>query len=65
MKRQQTLEQLDFSKGIRNWGAPLRFGLLTISEHDRQIIARAMGVDHAATMINDVSMTVGQAAFPF
>jgi hypothetical protein len=62
---QPLLEQLDFSKGIRNWGTPLRFGLFAISEHDRQIIARAMGVDRAAIMINDISMTVDQAAFPF
>jgi hypothetical protein len=62
---QPLLEQLDFSSGVQNWGAPLRFGLFAISEHDRQVIARAMGVDRAAIIINDVSMTVDQAVFPF
>jgi hypothetical protein len=37
------LGALDFSTGIRNWGYPLRFGLFSISDHDLQIIAAAMG----------------------
>jgi hypothetical protein len=36
------LEQLDFYRGIRNWGAPFRFGLFAISQHDIQTIAEAM-----------------------
>ncbi|WNG17168.1 EVE domain-containing protein [Cystobacter fuscus] len=41
---QPLLESLDFSAGRRNWGYQLRFGLFSISEHDLQLIARAMGV---------------------
>lgn len=39
------LEQLDFSRGIRNWGAPFRFGLFAISQHDMQTIAEAMAAE--------------------
>jgi len=38
------LETLDFTKGRRNWGYQLRFGLFAISDHDIDAIARAMGV---------------------
>lgn len=37
------LDVLEFSAGVRNWGYPLRFGLFSISGHDVQIIAAAMG----------------------
>ena len=37
------LEQLDFTKGKRNWGYQLRFGLFAISDHDIDVIANAMG----------------------
>jgi hypothetical protein len=37
------LDALDFSAGVKNWGYPLRFGLFSISDHDLQIIAAAMG----------------------
>lgn len=40
------LEHLEFSAGQRNWGYQLRFGLFEISDHDWQIIAAAMGVNH-------------------
>lgn len=40
------LDQLEFSAGQRNWGYQLRFGLFEISDHDWQIIAAAMGVNH-------------------
>jgi hypothetical protein len=39
------LETLDFTKGRRNWGYQLRFGLFAISDHDIDTIARAMGVE--------------------
>lgn len=38
------LQTLDFTKGRRNWGYQLRFGLFAISDHDIDAIARAMGV---------------------
>ena len=37
------LEDLDFTKGKTNWGYQLRFGLFEISQHDFELIARAMG----------------------
>jgi hypothetical protein len=36
------LEQLDFSKGRRNWGYPLRFGLFQVNVTDMAVIAAAM-----------------------
>ena len=36
------LDQLDFTKGKRNWGYAFRFGLLSISAHDMACIAGAM-----------------------
>jgi hypothetical protein len=39
---QPLLDALEFSAGKRNWGYMLRFGLFAISEHDLNIIARAM-----------------------
>ncbi len=61
---QPLLEQLDFSKGIRNWGAPFRFGLFAISEHDMHLIAGAMGVD--CTVMPQLNMGAAeQAALPF
>ncbi|KTD47860.1 EVE domain-containing protein [Legionella quateirensis] len=38
------LDELEFTKGRRNWGYPLRFGLLLISDHDAKLIAQAMNV---------------------
>lgn len=38
------LKQLDFTKNKKNWGYPLRFGLVAISAHDMQLIAQAMHV---------------------
>jgi len=39
---QPLLGVLEFTAGNRNWGYQLRFGLFSISDHDRQIIAEAM-----------------------
>jgi len=39
------LDELDFTKSRRNWGYQLRFGLFTVSDHDIELIARAMGVE--------------------
>lgn len=38
------LEELDFTRGLRNWGLPLRLGLLEISPEDSARIAQAMQV---------------------
>ena len=38
------LDELEFTRGRRNWGYQLRFGLLLISDHDAKLIARAMNV---------------------
>jgi hypothetical protein len=38
------LDTLDFTKGQRNWGYQLRFGLVAISDHDIALIAKAMGI---------------------
>ncbi|WP_046352013.1 EVE domain-containing protein [Janthinobacterium sp. B9-8] len=62
---QPLLEQLDFSKGIRNWGAPFRFGLFAISEHDRQIITEAIGIDSEIPPVNNGSRAANQAVFSF
>ena len=39
------LDTLDFTRGNRNWGYQMRFGLFEISEHDFRIIAEAMGAE--------------------
>jgi hypothetical protein len=38
------LDKLEFTRGNRNWGYQLRFGLFEISAHDMALIAEAMGV---------------------
>lgn len=38
------LPDLEFAAGRRNWGYPLRFGLVAISPHDMALIAAAMKV---------------------
>lgn len=40
------LTSLDFTRNKKNWGYPLRFGLLEISEHDMQQISAAMSVNN-------------------
>jgi hypothetical protein len=37
------LDTLEFTRGNRNWGYQMRFGLFEISEHDFRVIAGAMG----------------------
>jgi len=37
------LDALDFTAGHRNWGYQLRFGLFSVSQHDFNLIAEAMG----------------------
>lgn len=37
------LEALDFTAGHRNWGYKFRFGLFSVTEHDFDLIADAMG----------------------
>lgn len=39
------LDKLDFTRGNRNWGYQMRFGLFEISEHDFGVIAAAMGAE--------------------
>ena len=39
------LNELDFTRGNRNWGYQLRFGLFEITEHDFRVIAKAMGAE--------------------
>ena len=41
---QPLLETLDFTRGNKNWGYQLRFGLFAISDNDIRTIAQAMGV---------------------
>ena len=36
------LDELDFTRGKRNWGYSMRLGLFAVSENDMQLIARAM-----------------------
>ncbi len=38
------LDQLDFTRGRKNWGYQLRFGLFSVSDGDILRIAEAMGV---------------------
>jgi EVE domain len=44
------LDVLDFSAGIHNWGYQLRFGLFSISQHDADCIAAAMGMQDRPCM---------------
>ncbi|MEI5682460.1 MULTISPECIES: EVE domain-containing protein [unclassified Mesorhizobium] len=37
------LDALDFTAGQRNWGYQFRFGLFSVTEHDFDLIAGAMG----------------------
>ena len=39
------LDKLDFTRGNRNWGYQMRFGLFEISAHDFGVIAEAMGAE--------------------
>ncbi len=36
------LDLLQFTAGVRNWGAPFRYGLFSVSDHDMGLIAEAM-----------------------
>lgn len=38
------INELDFTKNKKNWGYQFRFGLIAISEHDMQLIAKAMQI---------------------
>lgn len=38
------LDTLEFTAGQKHWGSALRFGLLTVSNHDFDLIAAAMDV---------------------
>jgi hypothetical protein len=42
------LDALDFTRGRRNWGYQLRFGIFAVSDHDMALIAAAMGIEHLA-----------------
>ncbi len=39
------LDQLDFTRGNRNWGYQMRFGLFEIGENDFRTIAKAMSAE--------------------
>jgi hypothetical protein len=41
---QPLLELLEFTRGKRNWGYVFRFGVVKISEHDRDVILDAMSI---------------------
>jgi hypothetical protein len=41
---QPLLEQLEFSRGQKNWGYQLRFGLFEVTAHDMDLIATAMAL---------------------
>lgn len=47
---QPLLDLLEFSVGKRNWGYALRLGLFSISDHDFNVIARAMRVQFTECM---------------
>ena len=38
------LDHLELTRGKRNWAYPFRFGILKITDEDRDVIAAAMGV---------------------
>ncbi len=38
------LEEMEFTRGKRNWGYKFRFGLFEVSDHDMAVIAAAMGI---------------------
>ena len=39
------LDKLEFTRGNRNWGYQMRFGLFEITEADFRTIAEAMGAE--------------------
>ncbi|MCG2576969.1 EVE domain-containing protein [Dechloromonas sp. XY25] len=43
------LDRLEFSAGKKNWGYQLRFGLFEVSDHDFELIARAMEAEAMAS----------------
>ena len=45
---QPLLEQLEFTRGKRNWGYVFRFGVVKISDADRDAILEAMGAQQRA-----------------
>lgn len=45
------LDQLDFTRGLKNWGYKFRFGLFEISRHDFMLIAAAMSAELPVEMI--------------
>jgi hypothetical protein len=40
---QPLLERLELSAGVKNWGQKFRFGLFSVTDHDMDVIAGAMG----------------------
>ncbi|MEO7393089.1 MAG: EVE domain-containing protein [Ramlibacter sp.] len=44
---QPLLDELEFVEDRQHWGYKFRFGLFEVSDHDMQLIARAMAADHA------------------
>lgn len=38
------LDSLELTRGKRNWAYPFRFGILPLSDHDRDRIGEAMGI---------------------
>jgi hypothetical protein len=45
------LEQLDLTRGVRNWGYGFRFGLLAITPDDFATIGRAMRADFPLAVV--------------
>lgn len=39
------LDRLELTRGKTNWAYPFRFGILTLSDHDRDVIVEAMGAE--------------------
>jgi hypothetical protein len=40
---QPLLERLELSAGVKNWGQKFRFGVFSVTDHDMDVIAGAMG----------------------
>ncbi len=50
---QPLLDRLEFTRGRRNWGSVFRFGVVKVSDTDRDVILGAMGVfDRAQTPLS-------------
>jgi hypothetical protein len=59
---QPLITELEFSAGKRNWGYQLRYGLLSVSDHDMEKIAKAMGAALSSLARLEEALGAGEQA---